>query len=338
MANTMGIESFLGISTSAQFILKHGGSTGTGFAIGANGRSGGNSVRGNSSTNVQVAFDSVATAYMGGAVRPPAGAMSANEFLSVADGTVTHLTVMVKTDGSLEIRRGTSGGTILATSTLTGLIVAGTYQHVEFSFTISDTVGTFDIKINGIAVAWSLVTGTITTQDTRNGGTAAVTRLFWWFSQTGQDWTDLYYNQSGYWGDGRIEMLKPTAEGNSSQWTPSTGTDNSALVDDQTPNDDTDYVSSGNVGDKDTNVMADLVSTGGTIQCVQGVDYFRKDDAGVRSIVGVMRLSGTEVDSAVASSSSTYSYLRDPRTTKPGGGAWAIADVNNNEKGYKVNA
>lgn len=332
MANTMGVESFLGLSTSAQFILKHGGTTGTGFAIGANGRNGGNSLRQNTSTNWSVVYDSAASGFAGGAHRANS-ALIANELFSVADATVTHITVNLLSNGALEIRRGTTTGTLLATSA-TGIIVNGVYTYLEFSWTINDSTGAFEVKANGVSAV------SVTATDTRNAGTAAVTKIFFWHPETASDWTDIYYNQSGYWGDGRVEMLKPSGNGNSSILVGSDGnsTDNYLLVDEQTPNDDTDYVTSATPGDKDTYAMDNLVSTGGTVQCVQLVDYFRKDDAGARSIVTVARLSGTEADSAVFTAATTYGYARDPRTTKPGGGSWSISDVNSSEVGTKVNA
>lgn len=331
MANTAGMESFLGLSASGDFALKHGGATGGGFAVGANGRNGGNSVRQNNATVMSVVYDSTATGYFGGAYRP--ASVTANLLADVQDATVTHLSFVLLANGAIEIRRGTSTGTLLATSAA-GILVAATYSYLEFSFTINDTTGAAEVKQNGVSVV------SVSGADTRNAGTSAATTLRYGFTVSASDWTDLYYNQSGYWGDIRVEMLKPNGNGNSSQWTGSDGnsTDNYLLVDDQTPNDDTDYVTDGTVGHKDTYAMENLVSTSGTVQGVQAVCRVRKDDAGTRSIVTVMRLSGTEADSGVVTVNTTYGYARDVRTTKPGGGAWSISDVNSSEMGPKVNA
>lgn len=69
------------------------------------------------------------------------------------------------------------------------------------------------------------------------------------------DYCDVYFDdiavndntgsfQNSWPGEGKIVHMHPNAEGDNSGWTPSTGTDNSALVDEVTPNDATDYVSS----------------------------------------------------------------------------------------------
>lgn len=333
MANTSGLESFLGISSSADFLLKHGGASISGsFAIGANGRNGGNSVRNTAGNFEPVNFDSAASGFAGGGFRTPT-LPTTNEIFSVNDATVTHLTWNVLASGAIECRRGVNNGTLLGTSA-SGVITAASYQYLEFSWTINDATGAAEVKVNGVSVL--AVTGV----DTRNAGTAAATILRFWHPVTNSDWTDLYYNQAAYWGDIRVEMLKPNGNGNSSQWVGSDGnsTDNYLLVDDQTPNDDTDYVTDGTATHKDTYLMEDLVSTGGTVQAVQPVVRHRKDDAGARSIVTVLRLSGTEADSGVVTVNTTYGYARDCRTTKPGGGAFSITDVNNTEAGQKVNA
>jgi hypothetical protein len=78
--------------------------------------------------------------------------------------------------------------------------------------------------------------------------------------------------------------------------------------------------------------------TSGTIHGIQILPYAKKTDVGARSLVSVARHSGSETDGPVKSLSSAYTYLPDIRETKPGGGAWAIADVNGAEFGVKINA
>jgi hypothetical protein len=115
-------------------------------------------------------------------------------------------------------------------------------------------------------------------------------------------------------------------------------TNNYLLVDEATPNDDTDYVSSATPGDKDTYAYSNMNATAGTVFGVQPVPAARKDDAGARSIVTIARLSGTEVDGPVKTMATTYAYYADMRETKPGGGSWSISDVNSAEFGVKINA
>ena len=140
-------------------------------------------------------------------------------------------------------------------------------------------------------------------------------------------------------GDVAVHLLLPSGNGNSSGMLGSDGnsTDNYLLVDEPGPNGDADYVSSDTPGVKDTYVMGDLIPTVGTVLGVKAVLTARKDAAGAGAIQSVYRLSGTEVDGAsVALTTSHASYVDPIQTTKPGGGAWSIADVNAVEIGVKV--
>jgi hypothetical protein len=160
------------------------------------------------------------------------------------------------------------------------------------------------------------------------------------------DFDDLYVCDgtgsapaNDFLGDCRVEAIFPSGNGNSSVLVGSDGnsTDNYLLVDEAAPN-TTDYVESSTVTDKDTYAYGNLAATTGTVFGVQPVPFAAKTDAGTRSIVSVARVSATEVDSAAKTLSTTYTYYPDVREAKPGGGAWAIGDVNGAEFGVKINA
>jgi hypothetical protein len=328
-------ESFLGIASTAEWISKHAGSiTGAGHSFpGGNGRNGGNAGRANSGNAWVATYDSVATAYAGGAHKTPSLPAGTSELFSFLDATVTHITFNLKPDGAIDIRRGTTSGTLLATSAA-GVIVAGSFSYVEFKALVANSGGIAECLVNGVSVVSF-------SGDTQNAGTAASTQAKFWHPATGSDWTDLYYGDTGaYYGDGRVELRSPSAAGNSTVLTRG-GADSGAnwsQVDEGVPNDDTDYVTSGTPGDKDTYAHQDLVSIGGVVKVVQIVGRMRKDDAGARSVVMVARLSATEVDGPAQTLNTSYATFADPRTTKPGGGAWTISDVNSAEFGVKINA
>lgn len=84
----------------------------------------------------------------------------------LADNAATlHGRIVVNTNGSLAYIRYPS--TTLGT-TATGLIAANTWNYLEVRTTLSDTVGTVDIRLNGTSVL------SLTAQDTKNAGTATV--------------------------------------------------------------------------------------------------------------------------------------------------------------------
>jgi len=241
--------------------------------------------------------------------------------------------------GRIQIVRG--DGTVLGTGTT--ILTSGIWYFIELKATINDSTGSAAVKVNGVTEV------TVSGVDTRNGGSAATADRVIFFSNGSVGGTfrldDVYICDgtgsaptNDFLGDCRVQALFPNGDGNSSQLVGSDGNsvNNSLLVDETTPNGDTDYVEGANVGDKDTYAYGNLTPTSGTVYGVQPNLYARKTDAGTRSIASVARLSGTEVDSAAAALSTSYLYYRDIRETKPGGGAWSIADVNNAEFGVKV--
>lgn len=254
------------------------------------------------------------------------------------EGATPHMDLRITATGQLTVTRN---GTVLATTTF--IPALGVWNYYELKVTIHDTAGTFELRINGNSVAE--VSGT--SQDTKNGGTGNLdTILLNDPGGSGTAFDDLYIcddagsANNDFLGDVKVETLYPNGNGNSSQLVGSDGnsTDNYLLVDETTPNSDTDYVESATVGNKDTYAVTDLAAVGGTVYGVQLSPYARKNDAGARTICTVARLSGTEVDSANAALSTSYQHFVDMRETKPGGGAWTISDVNSAEFGVKVTA
>jgi len=139
-------------------------------------------------------------------------------------------------------------------------------------------------------------------------------------------------------GDVRIETIFPTAEGNSSDWTPLSGADNALMVDDPGPVDsDTTYVSSNTVGSKDTYVTGDVTVSSGTVFAVQTCITARKDDALTRQIKHVIPQGGVDYDGSVTHTiSSGYLTYTELMELDPAGGAWSVTDVNSDEFGMKL--
>ncbi len=232
-------------------------------------------------------------------------------------------------------------GTVLGTAT--SVLSNSVWYYVEVKVTIHNSSGTVDIRLNGVSDL------SLTGQDTQNTANAFADTLRLGKNGNSCQWQfdDLYVcDDAGsaptntFLGDVRVEAILPSGNGNSSVLvgSDSNSTDNYLLVDEASPNSDTDYVESSTVGDKDTYAMGNVTPTTGTVYGVQVIPFAKKTDAGTRSIVSVARLSGTEVDSAVKVLSTSYQYLPDIREAKPGGGVWSITDVNNAEFGVKVNA
>lgn len=258
--------------------------------------------------------------------------------LDLLDTGTQHVTLVIDTAGRLVATRA---GTTLGTGTI--IMSSGFYYYIEVKVTISDAAGVVVTRINEV------VDLNLSSQDTRNGASASVNQFRFWQGDGSHVgiYDDLYIcDTSGgsptndFLGDVRVEALFPNGNGNSSQFvgSDSNSTDNYLLVDESTPNGDTDYVESLTVGNKDTYAFGNMTPTTGAVYGVQTLPYARKTDAGTRSIASVARLAGTEVDSTSHALPSSYQYQRDIYETKPGGGAWSVSDVNSAEFGPKVTA
>jgi hypothetical protein len=135
-------------------------------------------------------------------------------------------------------------------------------------------------------------------------------------------------------GDVRVFAVLPSGAGNSAQWTPSTGTNYSA-VDDATPN-TSDYVSSSTPTNKDTYAFSDIAGSG-TVLGAQLSLYAQKAASGsTRGIQGVCRSVTTESNSVEAVLGTSWRYWvqaiyeTDPATAA----AWAsVAALNAAEFG-----
>lgn len=257
---------------------------------------------------------------------------------------VVHVAITINGSGFIEVRRG-AGGTLLATGTT--VLVVSTYYHLEVRCKVNDTTGYVEVRLNGVVEATF-------TGDTRNAGT---TGLLNQFAQStpyggaagnGFSYLDdfvlmnaLGTENNDFLGDCRVEALYPNGNGNSSMLVGSDGdsTDNYALVDENPPNSDTDYVQSSTVGDKDTYGYSDISSTIGVVHGVQILPFARKTDAGSRSIASIARSGSIEDVGADKPLTTVYAYYpeiveHDPATSA----AWTIAAVNAAEFGVGVSA
>lgn len=260
--------------------------------------------------------------------------------ISIRDVGTTQVDIAVDYSTSkLLVRRG--GSTTIITSAKT--LLQNVYYFIELKVKIDNTVGEVELWIDGV------LDGTFS-GDTQQSANASADRMvhsggtggnggFSWRIDDVYICDDTGSIANDVLGDVRVLALLPNGNGNSSQLVGSDGnsTDNYLLVDESSPNSDTDYVESSTPGDKDTYTYGNI-SQAGTIYGVQVCTYAKKTDAGARTIASVARLSATEEDSSDFTLTTGYKYHVDVREEKPGGGAWAVSDVNSAEFGVKVTA
>jgi hypothetical protein len=138
-------------------------------------------------------------------------------------------------------------------------------------------------------------------------------------------------------GDTRIETLRPDGDGAVVDWTASAGADYQC-VDETTANDDTDYISSNVPGQESRFSFADLSSNPSSIDLIQVRIRARKDNAGTRSIRGVVNSDGNEEVGPTLGLSTEYSWLRAGAflTNPDGDDAWDGPAVDDLEVGVEV--
>lgn len=244
--------------------------------------------------------------------------------------------VELRLDGSQHLQV-TRNATVLGTSSSTYPISA--WHYVEWKVKIDPSTGTYEVRVDGVNVLSG--TGANTRNTANSTANQALINSLGGFTLT---FDDLYIlNTSGsanndFLGECRIFTSLPTGDDASfKQWTPSTGTSHFANVDDNPPNDDTDFNSSATVGQIDLFTFPSISPTG-SIACVQTVLTARKDDAGTRQICEECRSGSTNYDGAnTFTMNSTYGMFREIRETDPAtSAAWTLSGLNAAEFGAKV--
>jgi hypothetical protein len=283
-------------------------------------------------------------------------------FLETSSVVGTHISIYLSALGKIAIYRGDPNN---GYDTTTNAVLLGTGTRVvapnthpapvqwfawEAKVVVHDTAGSVEVRIYGEDTAELLLTNI----DTRMSGAARPNGTISYINLAGAGYPDDFramtldgtYNND-FIGDARIETIMPTAAGNSTQFTPSTGSnwqnvDENAVVggnwQNQLGDGDTTYNSSNTVGHKDLFTLADLSVVAGSVRGIEVRNKWRKDDAAARTAKRVIRTGGTDYEGATAVSMSD-SYVatdeiieQNPNTSLP----WTISNINALETGYKV--
>jgi hypothetical protein len=258
------------------------------------------------------------------------GASSANKYIQWLDGVTSHLSLLWAANGSLDLRRGTTAGTSIATAAI-GTVPrgAGATVYWRFECVIDDVAGVFKAYANG-----NLVINFA--GDTRNAGNARFDNV-----RIGQ------VGNGGEFAVDDVSIFDATADPTGEYFevspnpssdvavtlTPSTGAANYACVDERPPN-AADYVSKtpAVAGDGDTYGQASWAGLGFTPASVIAVKVgavFQRDGV----ITGAkmrLRTGGVTYTSATqaGAAAGTEAFKSAMWTTNPdGSGDWDVADA-----------
>lgn len=251
------------------------------------------------------------------------------------NGNTVQLTVGVTTTGQIEIRSGTASGTILYT-TPSPVIVASAYQHFECRAFASATVGTVEIRINGVTVVNLTDVNTkpaaeeyaqMAVYNASNSTNLQIDDLF--------AWDDTGTTNNDFLGDRRVRTIYPDADTVIADWTPTGAATGYQCINQTAPDDETTYIAAAPLtGDPLVPLhsifgLEDVMSGIGAIAAVQTYVRMRKIEAGDTNVQVSMVSSGDESNGADRPITEIYTYWMDVHETNPNTGTpWSESSLN----------
>ena len=172
----------------------------------------------------------------------------------------------------------------------------GQWRYIEFAAIIDNTAGSFSIRIDGQDAIMTTQTGI----DTQNQADATIdTVMFGWdvlFEYGNSMFIDDFYykdmigDSNGFIGKCYVYHIAPDAEGDTQNFTPSTGTMHWSLVDDRLSA--TDYLDSATVNDIELFNAAAPPEMAGVIAGAKVCNYVQGTTADPRTIASIIKTSG----------------------------------------------
>jgi hypothetical protein len=259
---------------------------------------------------------------------------NAGEILWVANSQGNQLALCLESNGTVSVRKGQAGGTIVAQGTT--LLTAGTPYLIEVYFNIGSS-GAIQTKINGVLdINFS---GNTQNQSNNtisqiclgnNNGEANGT-------SSPSYWDHLVVDDANWIGNGHIVPLTPSGAGSETQLTPSTGSNYSCV--NSVPGSDSKFVSGNANGLADTYAVAQLPSGLNTVNCIQILK--RGEGQGAPAVGGVedvFYIGGTyyygsrQTVPLGALANVLSMYAKSPAT----GQAWGISEINGMDVGLEL--
>jgi hypothetical protein len=247
----------------------------------------------------------------------------------------------ISNTGTLSVTTKTGG-----TSTPTGTIISiETWYWIEFQvlFSTDDVNGAWEVRVGGSTVTSA---SGVSTRD----GTRGIDHLELSSGDASTDvrFDDVYITDDsgseflGFLGVSYIETLTVDADGGTVDWTRNTGSNDWEMVDDAdaAADDDTTYVDSSTVAQETRFAIPVPTETADLVKAVQIRARMRKQDAGTRTVRGLMNVNGggEEILFDEVGLTTEYCWLAlGLRTTNDtGGDPWDTTEVGLTEIGVEV--
>lgn len=240
------------------------------------------------------------------------------------DGSTLGVGLRLNADGTLSVYRGTS--TLLGTTS--SQLTTGTWFYIEMKVLVHDSTGTVDVKVN--ETSWL----SLTSQDTKEGSNSYHTACRMGEVGSFVFFDDMYLlDASGsanndFLGNCRVSALAPGSAGDSTQWTPSAGSNYQCVDDGELLDEDTTYNETSTNGHQDLYHYGNLPSEAATVIGVQIITETRvtSGSVGLSSTIK----TGTTTSQGSADTITSTSYVtsfrveeEDPDTST----AWTVSGV-----------
>ena len=269
-------------------------------------------------------------------------AMRATTILDVYGSGTQHLTLCTKSDGALEVRRGTASGTVLATSSagVYDAADATTPRHFELKYGIDNTNGYIEVRLKKDGDASHTVVIPMTTGlDTQNDTSANVGFVQWynsWASTGGFFRVGDFYlladtgvnHFSDYLGAAYCLERRPNSD-SSVQFTRSSGASNWSLVDEGVA-DGADYVHSATPGHRDKYGHSGGISDNVRVLAAMVEVTAYKESADDGAITPLIESGSTvALGNELSLAPTTWTYYRSKFVKNPDGDVdWTPAAIN----------
>lgn len=255
---------------------------------------------------------------------------TANIFCSASDADTTQLDLRYTTAGLIQVTRN---GTALFTSA--NALSINTPYHIEFLFTIDQTTGTYEVKVNGTSVGWVPQQTGADTAATANeyfNQIRVYSRQTNESSSTNHRFAHLYLLEGlNSVGPSLGWVMTPNGAGTNAAWTPNYASNWANVV---TAEGDNTFNQSATAAQQDSHILGGVPS--GTVHGVQATIQVRQDAGSGHTIRAFLRIAGTDYFGAAQTTGATYAMLTwvwalNPATAT----AWTTADLAGVELGYE---
>lgn len=240
------------------------------------------------------------------------------------------VTIICDTTGTVSAYRGQVTGTLLGTSA-SPVLVADSYQHIEALVFFSQTVGTIEVRVNGVTVLSlsgidTVASSLVESSQVTFGGSASLSLA----STVDQNIDDVFcYDDTGsfnntFIGDRRVLTLFPDSDTIQADWTPVGSATGFGAIDEENPDGDTTYITAsapGSPGPISEFGIQNLPAGVSAVSAVVLVELARKTEAGVANTQWSVVSGAFETAGADKPMTEVYTYRQDVFETDPASAA-----------------